>query len=303
MTLDLDRLNQLAEAMSLPPSKGLKGLFYSDSGNGKSHLAMELADRITPDDKVWLLIDTSDNFSILDQINGGTGPRKTARSLPFTYLEDVETIAAAIAAGLPGWGDVATLVLDEGSIMAQQDVDRIYDVNHGEGKTLEDTPGWSEYRPSMVRFRRMMAKFMDIRGFNLLIVAHEKGPIEKLPKSHADFPIATYKAVKKSLTFVARVVADFKASPGSSEAVYSRSVQIHPTRAYDAKSRLGTDLVEMPTDWFIDACVAWLDNGKDDDSEEETEIPPNETVPVPSPATDDVPEPSDDDFDLDKFAL
>lgn len=287
--MDLNRLEQLAGAMGSRPPKGLKGLFYSESGNGKSHLAMELADVITPPDKFWVMVDTSDNYSILDQINGGEGPRKNCNSIPFTFIEDLELIAEAIATRQPGWGDIATLILDEGSVMAQQDVDRVFDQRVGEGKTMEETPGWSEYRPAMIRYRRMLDRLMKIPGLNLLIVAHEHAPVDKLPKAHGDFPIATYKAVKKALTFVARVEADNKAKPGSEEVIYERTVQVHPTKAYDAKCRLGTDIVKMPTDWFISLCETWLASSAPDNSKDDTveDIEQPDITPTSSPKTDD----------------
>lgn len=265
--MDLNRLNELANAMSTAWQKSVKGVFYSASGNGKSHLAMEVADKITPPEKAWLLVDTSDNHTIADQINNGSGPQKPWTRLPFTFIEDLENIAEAIAAGVAPFNSIGTIILDEGSKMAKQDVDRIFDQRQGEGKTIEETPGWGEYRPGMIRYRRMLAKLMAVPGLNVLVVAHETGPVKNLDKIHADFPIATYTEVKGNMTFVARVTADEKTRPGSDEAVYERTIQIHPTKAYDAKSRLGTNLVKMPTDWFPDLILQWLSS-----QEEYTEI-------------------------------
>lgn len=299
----MNRLAVLAEAMTLTSQKSVKGLFYGASGEGKSHIAMELADKITPDGFAWAIVDTSDNYTIVDQINNGTGPVKPWARIPFAFVEDLEEIAEAAVAGIEPFNLIRTLILDEGSKMAQQDVDRIFDQRQADKKTIEETPGWDEYRPGMIRYRKMLAKLMAVPGLNVIIVAHERGNSKNVPKIHADFPDATYKEVKGNLTFVARLSSDVTSAPiPGAEAVYARKIQVHPTGAYDAKSRLGSPLVTMPVEWFPDLVMQWLGDGNNDNSTQPGDDEDREDVIAKPASSEEVIEPEPEALtDLSEF--
>lgn len=285
---EMARLGVLTDAMMMPdPVKSFHGMFYGVSGVGKSHLTMEVLEKILAPDKAILSIDSSGNWQRIKDNVRLTHPWV---HIPFTFIEDIRIFTKAIAEGIEPYNNVGAVVLDEASWMAEEDVDRLYEtrkhlIETGQKKRPEtgdpDTPDWADYRPALVRFRSMLTELYAIEGLHVILISHEKeNPPNKPVYYRANFSDATYKKVKAPLQLVARVTAEIKTRPGGAPE-YERSVQVHPTKTVDAKQGLGLNMVKFNAEWLPDAIQQWLDKGAvvvEDDSIADEPDPRNEQI-------------------------
>lgn len=262
------RLNILTAAMTATAEKtSANFMLYGMSSAGKSHLALEVAEQITKPGKVIFHVDTSGNKDrVLEYVNL-THPYA---NLVFTTIEDLRILTQAMAEGVGPYAHIGTIILDEASSMAKDDLDRIYEarvaaIDAGQIKMPKDgrpdTPDWADYRPTLQRFRSMLSNLYKIPGLNVILVAHETVDPKLNSMIVPDFSPEIRKAVKAKLSLMARLVADEVTPLGSEEVVYTRTVQINPTRSVDAKSCLGTATIRFSSEFLPGVVKGWLDRG------------------------------------------
>lgn len=257
----------------------LRACLYGPSDAGKTKLAAELLDQIVPPDKIILYVDTSDGVVSLQ--NHPHLLRRT-KSIPYTTVDDLNVIAAAIKFGAGWFGDVGGVVLDEGSSMAQQDIDNKW-ADRGSGDL---TPAWPDYHAGLAAFRSMLANFFLIPGLHVIVTAHEKDKKNKagdVISVYPSFPQEIAKKVKEPMQLVARLTAEYvvNLADPSGEPTYSRIAQVHSTPAVDAKSRIGGLPVRVSDGQLIQVIKAWAEKGGEEVEELPTQPDPNIPQGVP----------------------
>ena len=277
------RLVELSAAMSASPyvKKSFRGMLYGPSGAGKSHLAIQIMDEIIEDDKGILHIDTSENWVVKDSMNLKHG----FVHLPFTFIEDLRLIAEGIAQKMGPFAHVGAVILDEASSMSEDDLDRLYEqrlagINASTIKMpalgVPDAPDWADFRPALQRFRSMLTELSKVSGLHIILVAHERQDAVTKYISPSFSPMIG-KKIKAPLHLVGRLTAKMVAKPGEEESQYVREIQIHPTTAVDAKSRLGYPNVKYDPTYLPAAIKEWLNSGAIE------YVAPDITVADPSP--------------------
>lgn len=255
----LNRLSELTSALSSDTSGGnaaLRALLWGGSGVGKSHLAMQVLDEIVAPDKAIVWIDTSDNFLIAPQI----GVKHPWQRIPFTFIEDLRIMAEAMREQIEPWNYVGGILLDEASMMAQADVDRLFEARVANWSKSEDpplAPDYGDSRPALVRFRNMINAFWEVPGLHIIMTAHERTPTEKEVQFRADFPPATYKVAKAKVRLVARMQADAVSAGGTADSI-KRTLQVLPTNNSDAKNSLGIKDIRFDAAYLPELVKNWL---------------------------------------------
>ena len=261
----LNRLSELTSALSSDTSGGnaaARLLIWGGSGVGKSHTSMQVLDAIVPADKAIVWVDTSDNFLIAPQI----GIRHPWQRIPFTFIEDLRIMAEAMKEGIEPWNYVGGILLDEASMMAQADVDRLFEArvanwnpNEHKGDPAPLAPDFMDSRPGLVRFRNMINAFWEVPGLHVIMTAHERtpDPQKRETQFRADFPPATYKVAKAKVRLVARMEAD-AVSAGKGADSIKRTLQVLPTNNSDAKNSLGIQDIRFDAEHLPGLVKNWL---------------------------------------------
>jgi GTPase SAR1 family protein len=272
----LNRLSELTNHLTNDTSgsnAAARFLIWGASGVGKSHLCMQILDEIVAPDKAIVWIDTADNFLIGPQV----GIKHPWQRLPFTFIEDIRIMAAAIREGVEPWNMVGGLLLDEASAMAQADVNRLHEHRiknwnpaHHQGKEAPLSPDWDDSRPALNRWRNMLTDLWSVPGLHIMLTAHEMipGGESKETKARADFPPATYKETKGKVSFVGRLESD-TVGPGKIASDLVRNIQVWPTGGVDAKNRLGIQDIRFDSRFLPQGAKGWLESGAPEATEVE----------------------------------
>lgn len=282
MVSNPQRLNDLLGLMAQTPKRQFKGLLYSNYGAGKTTLALKILDQIVPDDKVILMIDTSDNKDVVPQ----AGINHRVIPLTFTTIEDLRLITEAMIEGVDGWASVGGILIDEASTSAEEDIDRVYEsrknaIQSGQMKMPKDgipiTPDWSDYRPALIRYRTMLADLYDLPNMHVIMCAHEHQQMDgtNLIEIRPNIPNKTMQAIARPLHMIGRVSANVSKDMGTGHAVYERKVQIHPLAKVVAKSRLGVPDVTFDANYLPALIKQWLDAGANEVEQEPIPEPVN----------------------------
>lgn len=244
-----------------------KGMLYGPSGAGKTVLAMQIAQAITPPDGIILYVDSMEHWV---SIQNHPDLKDRTRRLKYQGLSHIEEIQAAIEDKFDFFANVQTVVLDEMDSMQIEDLDLVA-MNSKEKDHGPDDVTWPDFNKNTTRVRRKIRSFLK-QDLNVVLVAHDgegkdrRGIIIQRP----DF---TPKLAKVMLEFVhlcgymtAEVV---KTSEDKNE--YKRIIQVHPTGNLITKSRIGglPYLVEPKT--LIPAIQEWMRGERDDVKDDRAE--------------------------------
>lgn len=300
-----DQISKTRPVVGLRPS--FRGCIYGESGEGKTVLAAQILDEIVPDDKGILHIDTSEGFVSIDNV-AGLGNRIV--TIPYESIEQIELLVEGIKAKYGMLAHIGGVLLDEASSMNEQDIDEHHRNRLLAEKTESLTPEWDDYRPALVRFRKMMAQLFSVRGLNVVLVAHltrENKGKNQPDRCYPAFPPKTAPKVKEPLHFVGCLTSGLrKSNTESGEPTYERLVQVHPTRSFDAKTRLPIPRLKVGAEELPSIIRKWLDEGgkpettKIYEEEKETFIEPNELNQEDNALSDDTDDNtlSDDTFEI-----
>lgn len=267
MVSDPNRLREIMESMAAPDNKQFKAMLYSPFGTGKTTLGLQILDKIVPDDKIILHVDTSDNKDVIPD----AGISHPVQPVRFTTIEDLRLVTEAMIEGQDPWSRVGGILMDEASTMVEEDLDRVYEsrkahIESGKIRMPADgvplTPDWADYRPALTRFRSMLANLYDIPNMHIILIAHEDTKMNgtNLLEIRPNMPPKTLQALARPLHLLGRVSAtvgqDFK---GVAE--YQRDIQIHPVKKVVAKSKIGISSVKFNAEELPDLVHQWYMRG------------------------------------------
>jgi len=207
---------------------------------------MALAQAITPPDKSILYVDSAEGWVSLD--NHKVLKNRT-NYVKFQQFEIFEALAVAVRDGVQPWNTIGTVVLDEHSSMAIDDLDEVvlFRSKTTVGKD-PDTPVMPDYNTNTNRTRKYLADLIQLPQMNVILTAHQRSDKDNaqrekigpnyLPKLSA--------SIRGMLHLVAYMVAD----TDKEGKVTIRQFQCHPTTRIVAKTRIGglppvTDLKQL----------------------------------------------------------
>lgn len=216
------------------------GLLYGWPGSGKTVMAMQIAQALTPIEKSIILIDASTGWVTLynhpelqDRANGVT----------FKNFEQIRQYAAALGAGAGTFRNVGTVVFDELSVITASILNSVAETREASA-TNRLEPGaldQRDYGITQNMLRRLLFDFTKVPGLHIIATAHERR--DKLNKEAVKFspafpPGAWGLDIARLFHIVGRTTAEIYIQPGKPDS-YIRQVQVHGTNTVEAKSRVG----------------------------------------------------------------
>jgi energy-coupling factor transporter ATP-binding protein EcfA2 len=156
-------------------------MFYGDNGSGKTKLAIEVANDITPADKKILYVDTSAGYETINNhpdLYNSIAHRLLV--LPFSGEDQLNTLATAVASRAEPFGVIGTVILDESSSMAQQYLDVVVEGRSRADRTKEaDKADWPDFNIAGNKWRKTVQKFERIQGVSLIEVTHLRTDLKR----------------------------------------------------------------------------------------------------------------------------
>lgn len=230
-----------------------KGLFYGPSGGGKTVLALQVAQQVTPPDKLILYIDSLEHWvSVVNHPE----LKNRVRRIKYEGLSQIDEIREAIQEGFDFFADVGTVVFDELDSMQGEDLDLVAQ-NSKETDHGPDDVTWPDFNKNTVRVRRTMRAFLK-QDLNVICVAHDgegkdrRGVIVQRP----DFTPKLAKVILEFMHLCGHMTAEIvKTSADKNE--YVRWVQVHPTGNLITKCRIGGLPYKIESKDLIPSIVEW----------------------------------------------
>lgn len=245
----------------------LKAMLYGPSGGGKTVLAVDIAQTITPPDKIILYLDSMEHWVSLQN---HPELKKRVRRLKYQGLSQIEEIQSAIKDGFDFFADVGTIVLDELDSMQTEDLDLVamssQEKDHG-----PDDVTWPDFNKNTTRVRRKIRALLK-EDVNVICVAHDgegkdrRGIVVQRP----DFTPKLAKVILEFVHLCGYMTADvIKTSDNKNE--YKRTVQVHPTGNLITKSRIGGLPYLVDPEQLKTAILEWMAGEREDVKDDRAE--------------------------------
>lgn len=235
-----------------------KGCIYADSGFGKTVWSMKLAQAITPTGKTIEYIDFLEGWVALLN-HRDEGLLKRAHREKYEGISQIETLAKFIKMGVPPFDNIGTVILDEFSSMTKSDLDTVVKSRAAKDPSKDpNVPTQPDFYAGTERARRALTELLKAE-VNVIVVAHiredklSNGVVVTRPAFMPNFS----DTFRQMMHLVANLTAEeYTAEDGSVD--YKRSIQVHPTRRVNAKTRIGGLPVNVDPDYLIQATVEWM---------------------------------------------
>lgn len=267
-------LNESTKELSSDVAPNARLLLYGDSGSGKSVLSMRIAQRITPPGQSIVYVDTSEGWVSLK--NHPPALRDRTILVEYQGYSQLETLVEGIAWAKqhPGqqdvmkrWENVGCVLIDEFSVAIRNDLNFMTKARAESPEGVKE--GKDPYAPMWPDMRHSTHKTSTIErallGLNLhtIFTCHERIDKDKngVTKTTMSLMRETREYVKEPLHLVGRVSADIVPGATDTGNLYRRSVQCHPSKTVDAKSRIGNLQISESFNSLIDKLGNWLATG------------------------------------------
>lgn len=236
--------------------KDFFGMIYSEFGMGKTVTTMALAQALKGEGDI-LFCDSSDGWVSLQEFPSLV---EDADRFRVTDPADLIVLAANLGSGKlksKQKRKYTVVVIDELSSVFDAMLENYLREKHGltPDEPLPEAEG-REYGPPTAALESMLRKFHDISGIHLLVTAHarEVGETKELRPS---FPPKAYAVAMRKLHVCGALSARRKRI--GKELVYERSIQLLPSAAVSAKSRIPGSPLKIDPAAFIDLVVDWVE--------------------------------------------
>lgn len=234
-----------------------KILIYGESGVGKTVETMKIAQAITPKGKTIEFIDFLEGWVSLLNHDGLTV--RTNRQ-QFEGLSQLEYLGEAIAEKAPPFDRVGTVIVDELSAMAKQDLDLVLKTRAANDSSKDpNVPTQPDFYSNTERTRRAITKLLAA-DVNVLVVAHTRE--DKLNNGRMMIRPAFMPAFSEIFRQMMHLVTYLSAVEFTKEEdgtqTYRRVFQVHPTQSVSAKSRIGGLSVNVESETLIPAIIEWM---------------------------------------------
>ena len=235
-----------------------KGMIYGTFGSGKTIEAVHLAQIITPPDKTILLIDSAEGWVSLEN-HPALKRRVIRQAIP--NISALEVIGNAIADPKSAYSNVGCVIIDEASSYSSYDqlmVARGRAQRETGNAKNEDEIKLPDMGISANRFKKFLAPMARNKDCHLILVAHER--IDKDNNAVTVTSPAFLPTLFSHLAGLMHVIGHLDTIEQDVEGkrVYSRTIQVMPTRRIVAKSRVKFDSILVEPKEFNRIVKEWL---------------------------------------------
>lgn len=239
-----------------------KGMFYGESGVGKTILAIRIAQALCPPGKFVLYFDSKEGWtSVLNHPELKQGLRR----IKFQAMSQIEALAQILEAGVGEFQNVGAVVIDEYSTLSDYDLDQVLAVRSRVDKTKDpDVATQPDFNANTQRMRRLTDALFRIPEMHLIFLAHiryDKDNRGVTVASPSFMPKLSAK-LRESMHLVGRMQGEDMNNPDGTTR-YIHQVQVHPTKLVIAKSRIGGLPVNVSDDTLVQAVAEWVHGGRD----------------------------------------
>lgn len=185
-----------------PGNAPFMGLIYGEPGTQKTTLAMRLLQRIVPQEKMILFIDTAAGWTVLN--NEPALMERTLR-MSFENIESLELLCESIAAGVAPFDRIGGIILDEYTSMHDRDLNWVV---RSRAKQKEADGGFKDpfmpalpdYNAARIRSNTLIEKLLGLEDMNIVFIGHSK--VDKAMNTVPDMPEKAGKALYSKVHFV-----------------------------------------------------------------------------------------------------
>lgn len=263
--MDEKLLNALVESMQdmEVTSPNFKAMLYGESGVGKTVMALQIAQAITPTDKTIIYVDSVEGWVSLLNHKG-----LTDRVIRMAYkgLSQIAAIVQAFDEQLPPFDKAGCIVLDEASTIARADLDNVVKAR------AKTTPGKDADVPVLpdmnVNTQRMRMSMMSLlqKDIHVICCAHIREDTDQRTGkvyTRPDFMPKVSKSLREMLHLVGHVTSEEQMVSNDGESEYRRLIQVYPTQSIVAKTRISGMDVHVSVDELIEATIEWLKGNRE----------------------------------------
>ena len=270
MTVDyiealLDSMQDLENATA-----NAKIMLYGESGVGKTVASMEIAQAITPPDKRIVYIDAVEGWVSLLNHKGLTN--RTTR-MKYLGRSQIDEVVKALRNGDERFAKFGTIVLDEFSTMSKNDLDIVLAARAAKDRGKDpDVPTQPDFFANTERMRRTSLNLLGL-GINIILVSHLREDKDQRTGTTFIRPAFMPKfseTLRENVHVVAYMTADQQIR--DEEEIYVRALQVHPTKAIVAKSRVGGLNPSVTVPEFIEGLTEWMNGDREDQDESQVVI-------------------------------
>lgn len=261
----LDSMQDLTDATA-----NVKTMIYGESGVGKTVLAMDLAQHVTPDGKRILFLDTYEGWVSL--LNHPNLKRRSAR-MKYQGLSQIDLLIQAMQADTP-FADIGTIVVDEVSSIAKKDLDNVLATRAAKDPSKDrDVATQPDMGANTERMRRTFGDLLAM-DINVILVSHIREDADARTGVKTIRPGMMPKmsvTIREQLHDVVYMIAD-EVRDDEGQVTYLRSLQVLPTRSVVAKTRVGGLELHVSPANYITAVGEWMRGDRDSLDPETIEV-------------------------------
>lgn len=271
-----DQQKMFAALMETRKSMGelipfFKGCVYGDSGFGKTVFAMKLAQAVNPPGKTIEYIDFLEGWvALLNHTDEGL--LKNAHREQYEGISQIEALAEMIKMQIAPFDKIGTVILDEFSSMTKTDLDTVVKSRAAKDSSKDpNVPTQPDFYAGTERARRALTTLLQAK-VNVIVVAHiredklSNGQVVTRPAFMPNFS----DTFRQMMHLVGHLTAEeFTAEDGSVD--YKRSIQVHPTKRVNAKTRIGGLSPNVIPEDLIKATVEWMHGERSSEFPEDEE--------------------------------
>lgn len=266
-----EQLANLLEMMNAPneESQNLTGIIYGDNGGGKTVCAVKLGHAICK-------YKGGGQILFIDAVNAWRSLKNHPellpglKRIPYSGKSQLDIINSALEFNPPNFAafNYKVIILDEMSSMTDHDGDVVLAArSKADSKKDPDVLTQPDMGATTERMRRTVTKMLK-QDISVIFVSHMRNDEDKLKGYAYTRPRFMPKfsgTIREGLDFVAFMSADIENRDG--QPVYTRSLQVHPSRSIVAKTRIGGLPMHVNPDRFIARAIEWLGEDKPETEE------------------------------------
>jgi hypothetical protein len=248
----------------------LKACVYGDSGFGKTVFSMQLAQAITPPGKSIEYIDYLEGWVALLN-HRDEGLLKNVHRESYEGISQIDTLGKFIKMGVEPFDNIGTVILDEFSSMTKSDLFTVVKSRAAKDSSKDpNVPTQPDFYAGTNRADLALTSLLQAK-VNVIVVSHiredkdKSGAVVTRPAFMPNFS----DTFRQMMHLVAHLTAEEFIIEETGEADYKRSLQVHPTRRVNAKTRIGGLRPNVPPEVLIPAVVEWMHGNRESEPVDE----------------------------------